>query len=114
MSAPPDPRVSGRVGVGQAVRELLDVHQHVQIRGLVRGLEAAGPESAPRQEPLRLGEQFVVAGQRRAFRFENELSLIAPAEAPEAATKRSTVSGFEPTVAASAAAPAFVAQGVDD
>lgn len=52
--------------------------------------------------------------QRRAFRFENELSLIAPAEAPEAATMRSSVSGFEPTIAASAAAPAFVAQGVDD
>lgn len=52
--------------------------------------------------------------QRRAFRFENELALIAPAEAPEAATMRSSVSGFEPTVAASAAAPAFVGQGFDD
>ncbi len=51
---------------------------------------------------------------RRAFRFENELSLIAPAEAPEAASMRSCVSGFEPAAAASASAPVFVGQGVDD
>jgi hypothetical protein len=46
--------------------------------------------------------------QRRAFRFENELVLIAPAEAPEAAALR--VSGFEPA----GALPVFAAQGADD
>jgi hypothetical protein len=51
---------------------------------------------------------------RRAFRFENELTLIAPAEAPEAASMRSSVSGFEPTAATSAPAPVFAGQGVDD
>lgn len=48
------------------------------------------------------------ADQRRAFRFETELVLIAPAEAPEAASLR--VSGFEPA----GAAAVFVAQGADD
>ena len=46
--------------------------------------------------------------QRRAFRFENELVLVSPAEAPEAAALR--VSGFEPA----GASAVFVAPGVDD
>ncbi|APW61310.1 hypothetical protein BSF38_02824 [Paludisphaera borealis] len=50
--------------------------------------------------------------QRRAFRFEAELALLAPAEAPEAGAMR--VSGFEPAMSVSASAPAFAAQGADD
>lgn len=50
--------------------------------------------------------------QRRAFRFETEIALIAPAEAPEAGALR--VSGFDPAVSSNASAPAFAAQGADD
>jgi hypothetical protein len=46
--------------------------------------------------------------QRRAFRFETELALIAPAEASEAASMR--ISGFDPAPTSSV----FVAQGADD
>jgi hypothetical protein len=49
------------------------------------------------------------ADQRRAFRFETEIALLAPAET--AGSDGMRASGFEP---ASTSASAFVAQGADD
>lgn len=45
--------------------------------------------------------------QRRAFRFENELSLVAAAESDEAAAR---LPRFEPSLAS----PSFAAAGVED